>query len=99
MQKNTVEGNKFLIRYTKRGIKVYNTDNLFLLVDDIDRAQDMNKLPRIQALEKSFEDSGTFPVSFNNLDSLMRSDNDNRPRKKSRKLRRKKKKGSKKKAN
>ena len=52
----------------------------------------MNKLPRIQSLEKSFEDSGAFPVSFNDLNSLMRSDNDNKPRKKSQKLKRKKKK-------
>ena len=50
----------------------------------------MNKLPRILALEKSFEDSGSFPVSFNNLDSLMRSDNNTKPKKKSQKLKKKK---------
>ena len=96
MQKDTIKGNKFLKRYIKRGIKVFNSDNLFLLVDDIDRMENMNKLPRIQALEKSFEDSGSFPVSFNNLDSFMSSDNNSRPRKKSQKLKKKKGKKSKK---
>ena len=90
MQKDTIKGNKFLKRYTKRGIKVFNSDNLFLLVDDIDRMTNMNKLPRLLALEKSFEDSGSFPVSFNNLDSLMRSNNNTKPKKKSQKLKKKK---------
>ena len=90
LQKETIKGNKFLKRYTKRGIKVFNTDNLLVLVDNVDRTENMDKLSRIQALEKTFEREASFPVTFNNLNSLM-SNNSKNTKKKVRKGRKSKK--------
>ena len=81
LQKETIKGNKFLKRYTKRGIKVFNTDNLLVLVDNVDRTENMDKLSRIQALEKTFEREASFPVTFNNLNSLMSNNSKNTKKK------------------
>ena len=76
-----IEGNPFLKKYFDKGIKVYNSDNLFLLVNDIEKKANMNKMSRMEALETSFQDTEASPVSFNNMNSLFTANNKSKKRK------------------
>ena len=84
MQNDDIEGNLFLKKYIDKGIKVYNSDNLFLLVNNIEKRTNLNKMSRLESLETSFEDTGASAVSFNNLNSLF-SQNNKSSKKKSKK--------------
>ena len=93
MQSDKIEGNLFLKKYIKQGIKVYNSDNLFTLVNDIEKKANMDKMSRMEALETSFQDTASSPVSFNNLNSLLSSNNKSKTKKgKKRKVKKSKKK-------
>ena len=93
MQSDDIEGNLFLKQYFNKGIKVYNSDNLFLLINDIEMKANMNKMSRIESLETTFKDTVASPVSFNNLNSLLFNKNksNKRIKKKKQKTKRRKK--------
>lgn len=85
MQSDDIEGNIFLKQYFNKGIKVYNSDNLFLLVNDIEMKTNMNKMSRLESLETTFKDTVASPVSFNNLNSLLFNKNKSNKRSKKKK--------------
>lgn len=90
MQSDEIEGNPFLKKYFDKGIKVYNSDNLFLLINDIEKKANMNKMSRMEALETTFQDTGASAVNFNNMNSLFGANKKSKKKKKSKKASKKK---------
>ena len=89
MRSDNIEGNRFLKKYMNKGIKVYNSNNLFIMINDIEKKANMNDMGRLAALERTFEGSESSGVSDDNLNSL-RSDTKASTKKKKKKKKKKK---------
>ena len=87
MRSDDIESNKFLERYKKNGIKILNTNNLFTLVENVDRKVNMNDMGRLGSIESAFEGTEVSVVNNSNINSLFnnRNNRNNRSKKKSRK--------------
>ena len=88
MRDDNIENNRFLDKYMKKGIKVYNSNNLFILINDIEKKANMNDMGRFAALERSFEGTESVSLTDNDLNSLR---SDTGPTKKKKKKKKKKK--------